>query len=89
MDDVARPEAGGEHRPGEAPVVEPRPLGIVDRAGRGEDAGQPGGRRGGEAAERRRRMLQRQQVGLAQDRDRVSAVRSVTLSGSMPLSAVA
>ena len=68
MHHVARAEAGGVHGPREAPIVRPRPGGIVDRPGRGEDVGEPGERRGGQAAERRLGRLQFGQVRLAQHR---------------------
>ena len=67
MDDVAGAETGGVHGPGEAPVVGAGAFGIVDRARRGEDAGQPGQRRGGQPAERAIAGLQLVEFGLAQD----------------------
>ena len=53
VDHVARAEAGRVHGAREAPIVGPRPFGIVDRPRRREDAGQTGDRRGVEPAEGR------------------------------------
>ena len=53
--EIAGAKAGGEERARDAPVVAPRALRVVDRAGRGEDA-RPSFSAGGrvQAAERRR-----------------------------------
>ena len=61
-------EAGGVEGAGEAPVVGPRPFRIVDRSGRGEDAGEARRRRGVQAAEGQPAAVQLDQLGLAQQR---------------------
>ena len=68
VDDVAGPEAGGVEGAGEAPVVGPRPFRVVDRPGRGEDAGEARRRRGVQAAEGQPAAVQLDQLGLAQQR---------------------
>ena len=68
MDDVALAEAGGIEPACEAPIVRPRPFRVVDRAGRGEDPGEPAGDGGVQATERQEPPLDVGEVRLAQDR---------------------
>ena len=68
MHDVARTEAGGEHRARRDGEIDALPLRLEDRTGRHVQALGLAGRRDVEAAERRRFLLQGQQIGFAQER---------------------
>ena len=65
---VAGAEAGGEQRARHAPVIGATPLGVIDRAGRHEEARELARRPRGEAAEGRRLFLQRDELALARHR---------------------
>jgi hypothetical protein len=68
---VAGAQAGSKERAARAPGIVVPAFRLVDRPGRGEQAAERGQRRrhaGHEAAERRRGLLQSDQVGLAQHR---------------------
>ncbi len=67
--DIARPEAGGEERARHAVDVPVMALRLEDRPGRHQQAFHLAGRRDVEAAERRPLLLQRHEIGLAQERE--------------------
>jgi hypothetical protein len=66
--DIAGPKAGGVERPRGAPPVGVIALGFEDRPRGHQQAPQLAGRLQRQSAERRHRLLQGRQVGLAQDR---------------------
>jgi hypothetical protein len=68
VDQIARPDPGGEQRAREPPVVGVRAFRLEDRPGRDEHLGKPGARRRGQAAERAHTLLALDQLALAQHR---------------------
>ena len=67
---VSRREPRGDERSRRVPEIGAPALGLVDRAGRDEDARKARWRSRVEAAEGSRRLLQRDELGLAGDRQR-------------------
>ena len=84
--DVARPEAGGEQRARRTPAILRLAFRLEDRPGRHQQPPHSSRRRDVEAAERRVFLLPRQQLGLAQHRQRGERGPRGTALGSMPAS---